>query len=259
MATIDHPKGRRNMPRSATIVVTIACVALLTPNLFAADTTCPIVPKDVGHWLNLEYRAGTLAPEIADDPGLAFSILVVDRSLAKIDALLFQQDHNASCQSLLLPYVRLIHEIVSTPGRDGGVTESVRPVQNRETLSVRVCSSIDRRSVSWLHNGSLLIASRSRTDPGHYPRTYYSIYQVTADELAQMQHRNARLARRGKDPKPPRFQVLHEPLGDVPTRRSKDSLFAFFGAEFSLPPGMGEVLAEKRSTSGSVKNQGSNR
>ncbi|MCJ7756487.1 MAG: hypothetical protein MUP13_18150 [Thermoanaerobaculales bacterium] len=233
------------MPRIVTIVVTVAIGVLLAPGAAASNTTCPIVPNNVGHWLNLEYRSGTLAPEIADNPRLALTILVVDRSLAKIDAVAAERDRGSPCLDLLLPYVRLTHEIATIRGDDGGVTESVRPVRVPEQLDVRVCTGIDRRTVAWVLDDALYLVSRTRAGLGNFPRTYYSIYHVTADELARTLRRNARLTARGKDPRPPQFKTLYRPPGDIEPRRTLDSLFAFFGAEFSQTPILTERNAER--------------
>ena len=232
------------MPRIATIVAAVS-VALLMPVIATADTATPIVADNVGHWLNLEYRSGTLAPEIADNPGLVQTLLVVDRSLSKIDSLLAERDRGSPCEDLLLPFFRVSHEIITTRTPDGGATESVRTTRKRENLAVRVCTGIDRRSVAWVLDGALFIVSRTRTDSGHFPRTYYSVFHVTADELGRTMRHNARLADRGKEPQPPRFKVLYQPPGDPEPRRMPQSLLAFFGAEFSQTPAMAQLRAEK--------------
>ena len=47
-----------------TSMLALALLALLVNGPVVAETTTPLVPNDVGHWLNLEQRTGRLAPDI---------------------------------------------------------------------------------------------------------------------------------------------------------------------------------------------------
>jgi hypothetical protein len=247
------------MPKITSIVAAVF-VGLISTVSAAADNTTPIVADDVGHWLNLEYRSGTLAPEIADNPRLVQTLLVVERSLPKIDALLAQRDRGSPCLDLALPYFRRSRDIVTTHTADGGVTESVRQTRQLETLGVRVCTGVDQRSVVWVFDGALFIVARNRTDSGDFPRTSYSVFEVTADELERTMRRNARLADRGKAVRPPQLIVLYRPPGTEEPVRAQHPLLAFFGAEFSEIPAMARLHAETQSRAGaSVKHRTSQR
>jgi hypothetical protein len=219
-----------------TRILAIAMVALLWHGAAAAETTTPIVPHDVGHWLNLEYRSGKLAPEIAGDRQLIRSILVVERSLAKIDAYLAETDQVSGCYQLLLPYFRIALEQVSDTDDDGRITLSNRKIRRQEKLPVQVCTTIENRVVFWESSGAMMILGRPRNDFGGFPRTLYALYQVTAEERVRWTERRDRFAARGKVAKPPRVKSLYEPPGDDAIVRVDDPMVSFFGAEFGLPP-----------------------
>jgi hypothetical protein len=231
------------MPRTSTFVLTAA--ALLCFGIVNAETMTPIVPNDVGHWLNLEYRAGRLAPEIADNPLLVRTLLVVERSLATIDAHFADRRGSPGCQGLRLPYGRLTSETTSTTDASGRITVSVRRVQIRETLDVRVCSSVDQRVVLWDVDGALMILARLRNELGDYPRTLYGLYQVSADEREKWMQRAVRDAARGKATKAPRVVTLYLPPGDAQVVRVDEPKLAAFGAEFALPPTMADAMSSQ--------------
>ncbi len=231
------------MPRTSTFV--LAAAALLCFGIAGAETMTPIVPNDVGHWLNLEYRAGRLAPEIADNPPLVRTLLVVERSLANIDAHFADRRGSPGCQGLRLAYSRLTSETASTTDADGRTTVFARPVQLHEVLDVRVCSSVDQRVVLWDVDGALMILARSRNEIGDFPRTLYGLYQVRAAERAKWMQRAVRDASRGKATGAPRVVTLYLPPGDTQVIRVDDPKLAAFGAEFALPPTFADTMASQ--------------
>jgi hypothetical protein len=218
-----------------TSILALAMVALLWHGPASAESTTPIVPHDVGHWLNLEYRSGKLAPEISGNRQLVRTILVVERSLGKIDAYLSENNQNSGCHQLLLPYFRIVVEQVSVTDDDGAITISNRRVRRQESLSVQVCTTIEQRAVFWESDGAMMILGRPRTDYGGFPRTLYALYQITAEERLRWVERRDRYAARGKVAKPPRVKNLYEPPGDDAIIRVDDPMVSFFGAEFGLP------------------------
>jgi hypothetical protein len=234
------------MPRTSTFV--LAAAALLCFGIAGADTMTPIVPNDVGHWLNLEYRAGRLAPEIADNPLLVRTLLVVERSLANIDAHFADRRGSPGCQGLRLTYSRLTSETASTTDTDGRTTVFTRPVQLHEVLDVRVCSSVDQRVVLWDVDGALMILARWRNEIGDFPRTLYGLYQVRAAERAKWTQRAVRNASRGKATGAPRVVTLYLPPGDAQVIRFQEPKLAEFGAEFALPPTMAGAMASQDPT-----------
>lgn len=219
-----------------TSILALAVAAWLLAGAAAAETTTPIVPHDVGHWLNLEFRSGSLAPEISGNRQLVRSILVVERSLAKIDAYLSENDQDSGCYQLLLPYFRIVVEQVSRTDDGGAITLSNRKVRRQEKLPVQVCTTIEQRVVFWESDGAMMILGRPRNDFGGFPRTLYALYQITAEERLRWAERRDRFASRGKVAKPPRVKSLYEPPGDDAIVRVDDPMVSFFGAEFGLPP-----------------------
>jgi hypothetical protein len=216
----------------------------------AAESTTPLVPHDIGHWINLEHRTGNLAPEIAGNRILVRTILVVERSLAKIDAYLSKSRRTSGCHQLLLPYTRFVVEQHSETNERGDIVLTNRRARRDEKLGAMVCSTIDHRAVFWEVDGSMMILSRPRDDYGGFPRTYYALFQISADERSRWQQRRERMAARGKLPKPPKVSTLYEPLGEEPILRPDDSMTSFFGAEFGLPEITAGKLASEQPTSG---------
>jgi hypothetical protein len=233
-----------------TAILIFALVLTLWQNPVAAETTTPLVPHDVGHWLNLEQRTGKLAPEIAESRQLVQNILVVERSLAKIDAFLNQTRQTSGCHQLLLPYVRITREPVTEVDDDGNVRLTQRKVRHDESLPVGVCSTIDQRLVYWEAANALIILDRPRNDAGGFPRTVYALFQISAEELARWSERSERLAARGKVAKPPRVETLYMPPGDQPILRTHDPMMSPFGAEFGLPMIAAGKLASEEPTDG---------
>jgi hypothetical protein len=134
-------------------MLAIALAVLLWHGPAAAATTTPLVPNDVGHWLNLEHRTGKLAPQIAGNRHLVQAILVVERSLAKVDAYLTETRRTSGCHQLLLPYARIIREPVSEIDEEGNILLTHRKVRQEAWFPVGVCSSIDQRLVYWESDG----------------------------------------------------------------------------------------------------------
>ena len=231
------------MPRTSTFV--LATAALLWAVTASAQTTTPIVSNDVGHWINLEYRAGRLAPEIADNPLLVRTLLVVERSLVKIDAHFADRRGSPGCQGLRLPYVRVTSETASTTDADGRTTVFIRPVQLREALDVWVCSSVDQRVVLWDVDGALMILARTRNELGDYPRTLYGLYEVRADDRAKWMRQAVRAESRGNPTRAPRVVTLYLPPGDTQVTRVDEPKLAAFGAEFALPPTMADAMSSQ--------------
>ncbi len=222
------------MKRTWTISAAIA--ATLCASLAAGGSNTPIVPNRIGHWMNLEYRTGNLAPEIASNPRLIESILVVEGSLEKVDASLLEVKTGGNCLQLGLPFIRVKHETVHGHDSSGNTVATMRKVRKREVLTVRVCSGVTQRSVIWELNGDLIILTRPRLETGVFSRTLYMIHHITGEERLRAIERNARLAARNREPVPPQAKMLYSPMvfGDT-TRISEPRLFAF-GAEFSSPP-----------------------
>ena len=218
-----------------TSMLVFALVVLLWYGPVESTTTTPLVPHNVGHWLNLEQRTGKLAPDIAGNRYLIQAILVVEKSLAKVDAYLTETRRTAGCHQLLLPYARIIREPVSEVDEDGNILLTYRKVRQEAWLPVGVCSSIEQRLVYWESDGALIILGRPRNDAGVFPRTLYALFRISADERARWTLHSERLAARGKVPKPPKVETLYMPAGNEPILRSEDSLIGPFGAEFGLP------------------------
>ena len=235
------------MKRNSILVLALGLALSLWLGPAAAGTTTPNVPNDVGHWLNLEQRTGTLAPEIAKSPQLMHSILVVERSLAKIDAHLDAQRGEPRCIGLLLPYVRVTRETSEETDDQGQVTISIRQVRLKENLAARVCTTIELRAVLWEVDDALLILSRPRNQFGGFPKTLYALFHVSAKERAQWAQRAAL----GKNPKAPKLVTLYMPPNiDDPAARRKERLLAAFGPEFALPPDAFGADASKDPTDG---------
>ncbi len=236
--------------RRTTIIVFAVAAALFSGHAIA-DTNTPIVPNQIGHWLNLEYRSGTLAPEIADNPRLIETILIVERSFAKIDTVLSEHKAKTGCPQLTLPYFRIRHETVQQETADGTVTVTTREVRFRETLAVRVCSNGVQRSVVWELDGDLIIVTRPRNEIGNFSLTLYIVQQISVEEREQIARRNARLVARNKDPKLPSVKTLYLPPIAVPERRAANPFLLVFGAEFSSPPPLTHAQGDQCPTCGS--------
>lgn len=232
-----------------TLVFALVLAAVLWQSPVAAETTTPLVPNDVGHWLNLEYRIGKLAPEIAGNRHLVQNILVVERSLAKLDAYLEETRRAAGCHEMLLPYVRVVREPFSQIDSNGDILITHRKVRQEAWLPIGVCSSIEQRVVFWESNGALIMLGRPRNDDGGFARTVYGLFQISHEERVRWTERNERLAARGKLPKPPRLDVLYMPPGEQ-TRRTFDSPLSPFGNESWLPNIAGGRLASEEPTTG---------
>lgn len=218
-----------------TSIIAIALALMLWHSPAAAETTTPLVPHDVGHWLNLEQRTGKLAPEIAGNRNLVQNILVVERSLAKIDAYITETRLTSGCHQLLLPYVRITREQVAETDDEGNILLTHRKVRHEAWLPVGVCSSIEQRVVYWETGGALIVLGRPRNDAGGFPRTLYALFQISAVERARWSERSERLAARGKTVKPPKVEILYMPPGEERILRSEDPMMSPFGDEFWLP------------------------
>ena len=218
-----------------TSMLAIALAVMLWQGTADATTTTPLVPHDVGHWLNLEHRTGKLAPDIAGDRLLVQAILVVERSLAKIDTYLTETRRTSGCHQLLLPYARIIRKPVSEVDDEGNILLTHRKVRQEAWLPVGVCTSVEQRVVYWESDGALIILGRPRNDAGAFPRTVYALFRISAEERQRWTLRSERLASRGKVPKPPKFETLYMPAGDQPILRNESPMIGPFGAEFGLP------------------------
>jgi hypothetical protein len=233
-----------------TSIIVIALASLLWQSPAAAETTTPLVPYDVGHWLNLEQRTGKLAPEIAENRHFVQNILVVERSLIKIDAYLAETRRTSGCHDLLLPYIRVVREPVSEIDDEGNILLTHRKVREEAWLPVGVCSSIDQRLVYWETAGALIILGRPRDDTGAFPRTLYALFQISAEERVRWTERTERLAARGKVAKPPTVETLYMPPGEQRTLRGENQLLNPFGEEFWLPKIATGKLASEEPTDG---------
>ena len=218
-----------------TSTLALVMLVMLLNGPAAAETTTPIVPNDVGHWLNLEQRTGRLAPEIAENRHLVQTLLVVERSLAKLDSYLTETRQVSGCHQLILPYSRIALEPVTLVNERGDITLSQRKVRYDEKLTVGVCSTVDQRIVYWDEGGALVILARPRNLMGDFPRTLYGLFQISLEERARWSQRSQRLADRGKQAKPPRIETLYLPPGDEPIVHMHDPMITAFGAEFGLP------------------------
>ena len=188
-----------------TSMFALALALLLWQGPTAATTTTPLVPHDVGHWLNLEQRTGKLAPAISGNRHLVQNILVVERSLSKIDAYINEERLTSGCHQLILPYFKVIREPISEIDDQGNILLTHRKVRQEAWLPVGVCSSVDQRVVYWETAGALIILGRPRDDAGGIPRTLYGLFQISSEERSRWTERSERLAARGKDAKPPKF------------------------------------------------------
>jgi hypothetical protein len=233
-----------------TSILVIALASLLWQSPVAAETTTPLVPHDVGHWLNLEQRTGKLAPEIAGNRHLIQNILVVERSLKKIDAYLTETRRTSGCHQLLLPYVRITREPVAEVDDEGNILLTHQKVRHEAWLPAGVCSSIDQRVVYWETAGALIILGRPRNDAGGFPRTLYALFQISAEERARWTERSERLAARGKIAKPPKVETLYTPPGEQRTLRTENPMLSPFGDEFWLPKIATGKLASEEPTDG---------
>lgn len=218
-----------------TSMFALVLALLLWQGTATATTTTPLVPNDVGHWLNLEHRTGKLAPEISGNRYLVQNILVVERSLTKIDAYITESRLTSGCHQLILPYIRIIREPISEIDADGNILLTHRKVRQEAWLPVGVCSSIDQRVVYWETAGALIILGRPRDDAGGFPRTLYALFQISAEERVRWTERSERLAARGKMAKPPKVETLYVPPGEQRTLRTENPLLSPFGDEFWLP------------------------
>ncbi len=228
----------------------LVVLALLLRGPVAAETTTPLVPNDVGHWLNLEQRTGKLAPEIAENRNLVRTLLVVERSLAKIDAYLSETRQTSGCHQLLVPYARVVMEPVTTINERGDITLSQRKVWLHEKLAIGVCSTIDQRVVYWDEGGAVMILARPRNLMGDFPRTLYGLFQISLEERVRWTERKERLEARGKNVKAPRIETLYLPPGDEQVVRMDDPMVTAFGAEFGLPAITAAELASKQPSTG---------
>ena len=104
-----------------TSMFALALALLLWQGPADATATTPLVPNDVGHWLNLEHRTGKLAPAISGNRLLVQNILVVERSLPKIDAYVTEARLTSGCHQLILPYFRIIREPISEIDAEGNI------------------------------------------------------------------------------------------------------------------------------------------
>jgi len=233
-----------------TSILVFALAMLLWQGSATATTTTPLVPNDVGHWLNLEQRTGKLAPEIAGDRLFVQNILVVERSLVKIDTYVTEARLTSGCHQLILPYVRIIREPISEIDAEGNILLTHRKVRQEAWLPVGVCSSIDQRVVYWETAGALIILGRPRNEAGGFPRTLYALFQISAEERARWTKRSERLAARGKTVKPPKIETLYTPPGDQRTLRTEDPMMSPFGDEFWLPKIATGKLASEEPTQG---------
>jgi len=233
-----------------TSIIVIALASLLWQSPAAAETTTPLVPYDVGHWLNLEQRTGKLAPEIVGNRHFVQNILVVERSLTRIDAYVTEMRKTSGCHELLLPYVRITREPVSEIDDEGNILLTHRKVRQEAWLPVGVCSSIDQRLVYWEAAGALVILGRPRDDAGGFARTLYALFQISAEERVRWSERSERLAARGKTPKPPRVETLYMPPGEQRTLRKEGTMLSPFGPEFGLPRIAAGKLASEEPTDG---------
>jgi hypothetical protein len=233
-----------------TSMFALALALLLWQGPAEATTTTPLVPHDVGHWLNLEQRTGRLAPEISGNRLLVQNILVVERSLPKIDAYLTETRRTSGCHQLLLPYVRIIREPVAEIDDEGNILLTHRKVRQEEWLPVGACSSIDQRVVYWEAAGALIILGRPRDDAGGFPRTLYALFQISAEERARWTERSNRLAARGKIAKPPKVETLYMPPGEQRTLREENPLMGPFGDEFWMPKIATGSMASEEPTDG---------
>ena len=232
-----------------TSMFALALVLMLWQSPAEAATTTPLVPHDVGHWLNLEQRTGKLAPEISGNRRLVQNILVVERSLSKIDTYITENRLGSGCHQLLLPYVRITREPISEIDDEGKILLTHRKVRQEVWLPVEVCSSIDQRVVYWETAGALIILGRPRNDAGGFPRTLYALFQISAEERVLWTQRSERLAARGKTPKPPKVEALYMPPGEQNPRR-ENPLLSPFGNEFWLPKIATGKLASEEPTDG---------
>jgi hypothetical protein len=231
-------------------MLVIALAVLLWHAPVESTTTTPLVPHDVGHWLNLEQRTGKLAPDLAGNRHLVQAILVVERSLAKVDTYLTETRRTSGCHQLLLPYARIVREPVSEVDDEGNILLTHRKVRQEAWLPVGVCSSIEQRVIYWESDGALIILGRPRNDAGVFPRTLYALFRISAEERARWTLRSERLAVRGKVAKPPKVETLYMPLGDRPILRNEDPMIGPFGAEFGLPAITAGTLTSDNPTSG---------
>jgi hypothetical protein len=220
------------------LTITIATVVTLCAGHAAAGTNTPLVADHIGHWLNLDYRTGDLAPEIANSPRLIESILVVERSLEKVDTLLRERKTGGECLQLGLPYIRVKYTTAHEQNANGITVATTRKVRLREVLTVQVCSGVAQRSLIWELDGDLIIVTRPRLETGVFSRTLYFVHQITAEERLRTIQRNARLAARNRDPKPPHAKMLYAPPIFSSEARVTDPKLLAFGAEFSSPPGV---------------------
>ena len=218
-----------------TSMLVIALAVLLWHGPVESTTTTPLVPNDVGHWLNLDHRTGKLAPEIVGNRQLVQTILVVEKSLVKADAFLTETRRTSGCHRVLLPYARVTREPVSEVDDEGNILLTHRKVRQEAWLPVGVCTSIEARLLYWESDGDLIILSRPRTESGGFPLTLYALFRISAEERVRWTQRSERLAARGKIPKPPKVETLHVPPGDQPILRTHDPMISPFGAEFGLP------------------------
>jgi hypothetical protein len=219
-----------------TLTITVATVVTLFAGHAAAGTNTPLVADHIGHWLNLEYRTGDLAPEIANSPRLIESILVIERSLEKVDTLLRERKTGGECLQLGLPYIRVKYKTSHEQNANGITVATTNKVRLREVLTVQVCSGVAQRSLIWELDGDLIIVTRPRLDTGAFSRTLYFVHQITAEERLRTGKRNARLAARNRDPKPPHAKMLYAPPIFNSEVRVTDPKLLAFGAEFSSPP-----------------------
>jgi hypothetical protein len=233
-----------------TSMFALVLALLLWQGTATATTTTPLVPNDVGHWLNLEHRTGKLAPEISGNRYLVQNILVVERSLTKIDAYITESRLTSGCHQLILPYIRIIREPISEIDAKGNILLTHRKVRQEAWLPVGVCSSIDQRVVYWETTGALIILGRPRDDSGGFPRTLYALFQISAEERVRWTERSERLAARGKMAKPPKVETLYVPPGEQRTLRTENPLMSPFGDEFWLPKIATGKLASEEPTDG---------
>lgn len=233
-----------------TSILVFALALLFWQGQSEATTTTPLVPHDVGHWLNLEQRTGKLAPEIAGDRLFVQNILVVERSLAKIDGFIDEARLTSGCHQLILPYIRIIREPIAETDDEGNILLTHRQVRHEAFLPVGVCSSIEQRVVYWETAGALIILGRPRNDAGGFPRTLYAVFRISAEERVRWTERSERLAARGKIAKPPRVETLYQPPGDQKTLRGGNPMLKPFGDEFWLPKIATGKLASEEPTDG---------
>ncbi|RLD76802.1 MAG: hypothetical protein DRJ15_14715, partial [Bacteroidetes bacterium] len=109
---------------------------------------CPLFPKDPYHWLNLEYRAGDIAPELKDNMELINDLRVIEKKYNDEIKPLFEKQNLGTKAKVTLKLQYYIKKTRSVQQPDGTFENLVESTSPRD-LMIEVVNLIDGRLIRW--------------------------------------------------------------------------------------------------------------